>query len=161
MAPDGFQGRCFIKLEDGRGCLASVMVRAMRTKIVCFHTRTWSGAWMATFAPVVRRRSVRKRSRRRVADGVLLFPHIRSTMFRGWLSRCMGAVSAASLGTAMGRRGTMIAASGWRGVTAVGTRADRRPRHRPPALCWSVSLRRSRRRDGEAACVAPPAVPYG
>src|SRR4051795_1228958 len=40
-----------------------------------------------------------------------------SAMSWRWRSRCVGAVSAAWLGTAVERGGTMMAASGWRSLT--------------------------------------------
>src|SRR5215203_2437359 len=43
-------------------------------------------------------------------------PH--SAMHRRWASRCVGAVSAVSLGTAFARGGTITAAAGWRAATS-------------------------------------------
>src|SRR4051812_15795906 len=91
--------------------------------------------WTATSISVARRSSVRERSpspitrlnrpmvasaraRQLYPDAVChpILPF--SAMSWRWRSRCVGAVSAVALGTAVERGGTMTAASGWRSATS-------------------------------------------
>ncbi len=91
-------------------------------------------AWTATATSVARRSSVCARNSSPITcfhlfmvastRARLLYPdafchamRLCRAMFWMWPSRCVGEVSAVSLGTAVARGGTTTAASGWRWAT--------------------------------------------
>src|SRR5215211_8021622 len=120
-------GSCCTDQRDGRNDASPAWGHAMRTDSGRPSSSMRFRAWTATSTSVPRRWSVRERSpspitrlnlpmpasaRARVVypDAFCQAARPCSAMNRKWRSRCAGAVSAVSLGTAVERGGTMTAA---------------------------------------------------
>src|SRR3954447_19293079 len=129
---------CCRDQRRGRNDPHPVWVQAMRTEIGRPKSSMRFSAWTATSTSVARRWSVRERNPSPIT--CLNLPMVASTRARvlypdafchpilpfsamNWRcpSRCVGAVSAVSLGTAVERGGTMTTASGWRSATLMVT----------------------------------------
>src|SRR5215208_6236411 len=89
---------------------------AMATSLACRPS-----VWKRSPLPMTRfhlEMSASTRARQLYPDTLCQPIRPRSAMHRRWESRCVGAVSAVSLGTAFARGGTTTAAAGWRVATS-------------------------------------------
>src|SRR3954464_570905 len=89
---------------------------AMATSLACRPS-----VWKRSPLPTTRfhfEMSASTRARQLYSDTLCQPIRPRSAMHRRWASRCVGAVSAVSLGTAFARGGTTTAAAGWRVATS-------------------------------------------
>src|SRR3954464_10278211 len=89
---------------------------AMATSLACLPS-----VWKCSPLPMTRfhlEMSASTRARQLYPDTLCQPIRPRSAMHRRWASRCVGAVSAVSLGTAFARGGTTTPAAGWRVATS-------------------------------------------